>query len=116
MQIFRECDIRGLYPEEVNEELFFALGSTVAGFWKRYGAFVAGHDVRCGSSHLKTALVAGMVEAGACVLDLGCVPTPVVYFARRAYSAAVAVMVTASHNPPEYNGLKLLTPKGPASQ
>lgn len=116
MQIFRECDIRGLYPEEVNEELLFALGNAIGAYWKRLGPFVVAHDVRRGSRDLKTALAAGMIQAGAHILDLGCVPTPVAYFARRIHSAPVAAIVTASHNPPEYNGLKLLTPNGPAGQ
>ncbi|HEY7209453.1 MAG TPA: hypothetical protein VH477_04205, partial [Bryobacteraceae bacterium] len=116
MRIFRECDIRGVYPEEVNEALLFAVGNAIGERWRTAGPFIVAHDVRCGSIDLNAALVAGIVDAGANVFDVGCVPTPVAYFARRYYGAPVVAMITASHNPPEYNGLKLLTPNGPAGQ
>ncbi|MFN7994328.1 MAG: phosphomannomutase/phosphoglucomutase [Bryobacteraceae bacterium] len=115
MRCFRECDIRGTYPDEIDEGLFRAIGIAITKRCRGQGFIVAGHDVRLGSPSLSAALIEGMVWAGGHVVDLGRVPTPVVYFARRQFDAAAGVMVTASHNPRQYNGLKLLFRHGPAT-
>ena len=112
---FRTCDIRGLYPDEVHEELFFRLGQTIAFQYLVDTPILAGCDVRLSSASLKAALTEGLVEAGARVLDAGRLPTPVIYFGRRRLGVGAAAIITASHNPAEYNGLKLLLGEGPAS-
>jgi phosphomannomutase len=115
MHSFRECDIRGKYPIEVHEALFKAIGKAIGARWHD-GPVVVGRDFRNGSLSLSSALIEGLLYSGARVIDAGCVPTPILYFARRQCHAAVAAMVTASHNPPEYNGLKLLLRDRPASR
>ena len=77
-----------------------------------YGQVVVGRDTRTSSEAVKSALVAGLLAAGAEVADAGVVPTPTLALAAREFDAGA--MVTASHNPPEYNGIKLLNPDGSA--
>ncbi len=115
MQWFRECDIRGTYPDQVNEDLFRAIGGVIGRRCKGEGVVITGYDIRLGSPSLAAALSEGIVCSGGHVVDLGRVPTPVLYFARRYWDAAAGVMVTASHNPPEYNGIKLIFRGGPAT-
>lgn len=114
MEFFRACDIRGVYPGEVNEDLFFRLGKAIAERHVGTGAILIGSDVRLSSEYLRKALAAGLVEYGATVFDAGACPTPVIYFGRRAGAFTAAAIVTASHNPPQYNGLKLLLGDRPA--
>lgn len=116
MQSFRECDVRGKYPSEVDEGLFRAMGKAIGARWTGEGPIVIGRDVRVGSLRLESALIDGILHSGGHVIDLGCVPTPILSFGRRHYGAPAGVMVTASHNPPEYNGMKLLLQDGPASR
>ena len=115
MDCFRACDIRGKYPEEIDEDLFLRLGAAVARACEPGRPIVTGADVRNSTPALKAALIEGMVRAGARVLDIGRVPTPVLRFYWRYLGAGAAVMVTASHNPPEDNGLKIILQDGPAS-
>lgn len=112
-ECFRECDVRGIYPSQFNEDLSYQIGRTLALLRGMTAPVLLGCDQRRGSLSLKQAIAKGLVSAGADVCDLGLLPTPVLYFARRYLKAPVAVMVTASHNPPQYNGLKILTQDGP---
>ncbi len=102
-------DIRGRYPDEITAELAYRVGYF---FGQGRDTVVVGHDFRHGSEELHHSLVDGLRDAGAMVYDLGAVPTPVVSFAVRATRASGGVMVTASHNPPEYNGFKLFDGEG----
>src|SRR5581483_5729498 len=115
MGCFRECDVRGTYPDEVDEQLFRAIGGAIARRFRGEGQIVVAHDVRVSSCSLSSALIEGIVGCGGHVVDLGLVPTPVVYFNRSQLDAAAGVIVTASHNPPQYNGIKLLFRNGPAT-
>jgi phosphomannomutase/phosphoglucomutase len=110
--IFREYDIRGLVDEEVTAELVHGLGRGFATFVARQlgrGAptLAVGRDVRPSSDSYRDAMVEGLRESGARILDIGLVPTPVLYYACHRLDTDGGVMITASHNPSEYNGFKL---------
>lgn len=116
MDCFRTCDLRGIYPNEIDEPLFYRLGQEIAfQHLSRDTSVLIGCDWRLSSPPLREALLEGLVESGARVLDAGAVPTPLIYFGKRRLGLGTAAVVTASHNPPEYNGLKLLLENGPAS-
>lgn len=109
--IFKSYDIRGIYPDELNEETAFAVGRA---FVQQTGAknVVVGHDARIGGPALFGALARGILAEGAKVFDLGQVPTECVYFAVGGKDFPAGIMITASHNPKEYNGLKMLVKNG----
>ena len=107
--IFREYDIRGLAWENLDPQVCTVLG---AAFGTMLGAdigakVVVGRDGRLSSPDLGRALISGLLGSGCDVADMGVVTTPMVYFAVKHSQAAGGIAVTASHNPPEYNGLKL---------
>jgi len=107
--IFREYDIRGLVGKDLTEDVVEGVGRAY-GTLIQQGAgkeVVVGRDVRLSSEALSKALVKGITGTGCNVLDVGVVPTPVLYFSIIHYNKAGGVMVTGSHNPIEYNGLKL---------
>lgn len=112
VHIFREYDIRGLVGDEITADLVRALGRAFATFVvRRTGrdqpAVAVGRDVRPSSDDYREAMVEGLAAAGARVLDTGVVPTPVLYYACHRLETDAGVMITASHNPSEYNGFKL---------
>jgi len=107
MSVFKACDIRGVYGEELDDRFALELGRAV-GTKSNGGSIVVAGDVRPSTGPLRTALIRGLVEAGCRVIDVGVVATPVFYFALRHLGADGGVMVTASHNPPHYNGFKLM--------
>jgi len=113
MSIFKACDIRGVFPDELDEGLAFAIGRAL-GTELSGSACVLGGDVRPSTPVLMSALRDGLLRSGASVVELGAVPTPVVYWARRALGVRGAVIVTASHNPPQYNGVKFMLGERPA--
>ncbi|MDD3886362.1 MAG: phosphomannomutase/phosphoglucomutase [Victivallaceae bacterium] len=104
--IFKAYDIRGVYPNELNEELAEAIGRAYATFT---GAkkVVVGRDMRPHSEPLFRGLAGGLVKQGVEVIDLGLSSTPQSYFANGTLKADGSVMITASHNPGEWNGFKL---------
>ena len=106
MSIYKPCDIRGHVSTELNPQLYrrwgYALGKQVNDGAK----FVVGGDVRLSTPELLAALIEGLCQAGADVVDLGTLPTPIIYYARRRLLADACAIVTASHNPPDFNGLK----------
>ncbi|MDN5367136.1 MAG: phosphomannomutase / phosphoglucomutase [Candidatus Diapherotrites archaeon] len=102
-------DIRGIYPDDVNEDLAYRVGYV---FGRERDTVVVAHDYRRGSEELYNALIEGLKAAGTMVYTIGAVPTPVLSFAVRATEANGGIMVTASHNPPEYNGFKLFDDSG----
>lgn len=115
MSVFKSCDIRGLYGSELTPDFALTLGRAV-GTTLDGGPVVVGGDARPSTPYLKGALIEGLIEAGCRVLELGLVPTPAVYFARKQLDAAGAVIVTASHNPPGYNGFKMMLGDWPISE
>lgn len=108
--IFRSYDVRGIYPTEVNEEAAEAVGGAVVKYLKAKQV-VVGRDMRLSSPSLYRSLVKGITNAGADVIDIGMVPTPVVYFTVAKFGYDAGIMISASHNPPEYNGLKIVRKK-----
>lgn len=107
MSAFKAYDIRGVYPTEVNETLYYNLGKVITIF---LGAknMVVGYDARPSSKGLFEALVKGANAVGAKVTSIGMTGTEIMYFTAGNKGFDVGVMITASHNPKEYNGLKLI--------
>ena len=116
MSIYKPCDIRGLAGTELTAELYrrwgLALGAQVGAAAK----FVVGGDVRASTPEFLDALVKGLCQAGVDLVDLGPLPTPMIYYAKRRLKAAGCAIVTASHNPAEVNGLKWMIGDRPPSQ
>ena len=106
MSIYKACDIRGVYGSELTDEIFYKIGRAL-GTLLGAKLVIVGGDVRPSTPVLMSALMQGLAESGSVILDIGIVPTPVFYFAKQHLAADAGVMVTASHNPPEFNGLKL---------
>src|SRR5688572_24859837 len=107
--IFRAYDIRGVVGRDLSEGVYHALGRAAGTYFRRQGRrrIVVGRDARLTSPAYAAALIAGLRATGCDVVDLGMVPTPVMYFAVSSLRADGGAVVTASHNPPEFNGLKL---------
>ncbi len=106
MGVFKAYDIRGLCPDELSPELALRVGRAIA-MTLPGSEFAAGRDMRTSSPALYDAVIRGMTEGRNDVISLGLVSTSMTYFATGKYGLDGAVMVTASHNPPEYNGLKI---------
>lgn len=104
---FKAYDIRGKVPGELNVDLAYKVGRAVAKFLNAK-SIVIGRDVRKSSPELAQALSNGLNDAGCDVLDLGLCGTEMIYFGTPFLDADGGVMITASHNPPEYNGLKFV--------
>ena len=104
---FKAYDIRGRIPEEINESLAYDIGRAYAAFVKPRRVAV-GHDIRLSSPALAAALKRGLRDCGSDVLDIGLWGTEGAYFACFSSKLDGGVMVTASHNPPDYNGMKFV--------
>ena len=107
LSCFKAYDVRGRVPDELNEDIAFKIGQAFATFLKARRV-VVGYDIRLSSPSLKAALSRGLKTCGAEVLDIGQCGTEEVYFATGALGADGGIMVTASHNPAEYNGMKFV--------
>ncbi len=109
-EIFRAYDIRGVVDQtlttEVIKKIGLAIGSEAGDLGEQ--ALVVGFDGRISSPDVVEALIEGLTESGRDVINIGMVPTPVLYFATHNSEARSGVMVTASHNPPDYNGFKIV--------
>jgi phosphomannomutase len=106
MAIFKAYDIRGTVPDQLNAELAYAIGRGAAHFLGAETVAV-GRDARAHSPELSDALIRGINDEGVEVVDLGLISTPMLYFAVEELAAGGGIMVTASHNPGEYNGFKI---------
>jgi len=108
--IFRAYDIRGVVGTNLNGDIARLLGLAVGALMreKSLHEIVVGRDGRLSGPDLVAGLSAGLREAGIDVLDLGAVPTPVVYYATFRYETGCGIAVTGSHNPPDYNGFKIV--------
>jgi len=104
--IFRAYDIRGIYPSEINEDVARDVGKAFGTFLNGDGTVVVGRDARLSGSVLKTTFIAGLVSTGVDVLDIGLQPTPVVAHQTVKQNATAGVIISASHNPAEYNGIR----------
>jgi phosphomannomutase/phosphoglucomutase len=109
-EIFKAYDIRGIVDKTLTEEAAEAIGRGLGTTGKRKGVsrFVIGRDGRLSGPRLSRALAKGLNAAGIDVIDIGVVATPMVYFATHHFKTGSGVMVTGSHNPPDYNGLKMM--------
>ncbi|KKO18653.1 MAG: phosphomannomutase/phosphoglucomutase [Candidatus Brocadia sp.] len=109
--IFKSYDIRGKYPAELNDTAAHKIGTSIAQFFKEQDPGVkniaVGRDMRTSSKSLANALIEGLCTAGLNVVNLGVVSTEMTYFAVGHYQYDGGIMVTASHNPAEYNGFKI---------
>ncbi len=103
---FKDADIRGIYPREIDEEFAYLLARAFVDVFS-YPKIVVGRDMRLSSPALHAAFVRGAIDAGATVIDIGLVHTPLVYFASGSL-ALPGVMITASHSPKKYNGFKFV--------
>ena len=104
--IFKAYDIRGVYPTDINEDIAYAIGRAYIAFTGAKKVVVA-RDMRPHSEPLFAGLSKGLTDQGADVIDLGLASTPQSYFANGRLHADGSVMITASHNPGEWNGMKL---------
>ena len=106
--IFRAYDIRGIAGSELSETFARQLGRAISAEYPEAREIAIGRDGRHSSDALASALIEGLSDVGVTVHDVGQVPTPVLYFATHEFGHGSGVMVTGSHNPPEYNGFKLV--------
>jgi phosphomannomutase/phosphoglucomutase len=108
-EIFRQYDIRGIAGKDLNAADVVLLGRGIGTYLRRQGQrlIAVGRDCRLTSDDYAQHLTEGLVASGCQVVDIGVCPTPVAYFAIRHLKTQGCVMVTASHNPPEYNGFKI---------
>ncbi|WP_338663804.1 phosphomannomutase/phosphoglucomutase [Pararoseomonas sp. SCSIO 73927] len=111
----REYDIRGVVGKTLSGEDAFAIGRVFGSIVSRKGGakVAVGYDGRLSSPMLEERLVAGLMASGMEVIRIGCAPTPMLYFAAYHFGTDGAVMVTGSHNPPDYNGFKSMIGKKP---
>jgi len=117
-RVFKAYDIRGVYPDLLTDYMAWQIGCGSAKFLLNEAEadgestpmmrnVIVGRDMRVSSPKLSEELIRGITSAGASVIDLGLIDTPMMYFAINYLDAAGGVMVTASHNPPQYNGFKI---------
>lgn len=108
--IFRAYDIRGIAEKTITEDIVFNIGQAVASEAKEknVNTIVIGRDGRLSSPAFSESLAKGIISIGLNVLDIGLVPSPLVYFVAQHTEGKSAVVVTASHNPAQYNGLKII--------
>ncbi|WP_045222164.1 phosphomannomutase/phosphoglucomutase [Desulfonatronum thioautotrophicum] len=113
-EIFRAYDIRGIVDHDFNEEWVEILGKACGTFFLQRGQrqAVVGHDCRHSSPGYQKAMIKGLLSAGVDVLFINMVPTPLFYYAVKKFNRQAGVMITASHNPPEFNGFKVWSGAG----
>lgn len=112
-RIFREYDIRGVVDEDIDEVVVETIGKAYGTYMRKLGkdTVTIGHDCRLSSPDLSDAMITGITSAGVNVVDLGMVTTPMVYFSLFNLAVHGGVIITASHNPSQYNGIKLCVDK-----
>ncbi|RMF88019.1 MAG: phosphomannomutase, partial [Nitrospinota bacterium] len=108
-QIFRAYDIRGIVDVDLTESVVTELGKGFGTYIRKHqGQTVSvGRDARLSSEAFRDALIAGILSTGCHVIDLGLIPTPLLYFSLFHLPVDGGIMITGSHNPPEYNGFKV---------
>lgn len=105
--IFKAYDVRGKYPAEINEDWAFRIGSAFGKFIEGKN-IVIGMDARDSSPSIKDAVIKGLCKEGIKVTDIGLCSTPMLYFAMIEWKMEGGIMISASHNPPEFNGIKMV--------
>ncbi|MEG1204303.1 MAG: phosphomannomutase/phosphoglucomutase [Clostridia bacterium] len=108
-EIFRGYDIRAIYGKDLNEDIAYTIGLSIGTYVKDMGykKMLVGYDNRESSVSLNEALITGIIGTGTDVVSLGLVTTPMYYYAQQSLKIVPGVMITASHNPKEYNGFKM---------
>lgn len=104
--IFKAYDIRGIYPSDFNEESAYCIGRALVAYTKAE-TIVIGKDIRLSSDTIEESLISGITNQGANVIKIGVASTPMLYYASGLLQVDAGIIITASHNPSEYNGLKL---------
>lgn len=109
-EIFRAYDIRGIVDEQLSDAMLYHIGLAVGTQVKRNGedSIAVGADGRLSSPRLSQALMTGLADTGCRVINVGAVPTPVLYFGVKTLGTASGIMLTGSHNPSNYNGCKIV--------
>ncbi len=107
--VFREYDVRGVVDKDFNEEFIFNLGRAIGTYAakKRIKNMTIGRDCRLSSDAYHNFLIKGLNSAGIKTIDIGLCATPILYFSIRHLNVGGGVMITGSHNPPEFNGFKI---------
>ena len=115
--IFREYDIRGVYPIDLNEDIYFEIGNAIASKCKQLSidCIVLGRDGRLSGKSLMNALENSLINNGINIENIGIVTSPLLYYAAKKHSSKSGIMVTGSHNPKEYNGIKMIIDDEPVS-
>ncbi len=111
--VFRAYDIRGIYPQDIDEQAYYRIAKAYVYLFKPT-TMVVGMDARTSSPPLKASLVDGFLDAGVDVVDIGQITTDMLYYAVGAFDYSGGVVVSASHNPKEYNGMKMVREKAAA--
>ena len=108
-EVFREYDVRGVVDSDLNPDFVYLLGRAIGTHAVRHGVrtMALGRDCRLSSEAYQDAISRGITAAGVDVIDIGLCATPMLYFAIRHFATGGGVMVTGSHNPPDYNGFKI---------
>jgi phosphomannomutase len=110
--IFRAYDIRGIYPRDLNEDTAYKIGFALSRKINEPKAVVA-IDGRLSGPKIKRSLINGLIDNGVDVIDCGAIPTPMLYFATKTLCIPNGFMITGSHNPKEYNGIKMIVDGNP---
>jgi phosphomannomutase len=106
MSIFKAYDIRGIYPYDFNEDIAYLTGLAIADLFKP-DVVVVGRDARMSSDSISSSLIMALTKHNCKIIDIGMVSTPMLYYYAGAQKIPLGIMVTASHNPANYNGLKI---------
>jgi len=115
-RLFGTFGVRGISNVELTPKLAIELSSALAAYLRNKGKVAVGYDNRTSSEMLEQAMVAGLTAGGCDVVRIGLSPTPVLSFAVKHFSCDAGIMITASHNPPEYNGIKFWDSSGAGFQ
>ena len=111
MSVFKAYDVRGIWGQGIDVSLAYRLGRALPRYMKAK-SFLIGHDARVHSPELYRSLAAGLIDEGVSVAGIGLASTPLLHYTQMDRKQEAAVMVTASHNPPEYHGFKVFDSSG----
>ena len=114
-KIFKAYDIRGVYDSQLNSEVAKAIAIALSEIYPNEKKIIVGRDGRLSSEELSKSLVEGFISMGIDIIDIGLVPTPLLYYAVEEFKSSAGIMVTGSHNPKEYNGFKMIMSGAPRS-
>ena len=111
-RLFGTSGVRGVVDQDLTTDMLYDLGQAIATSLPPNSWVVIANDTRRSKTVVKDAVELGLTAAGGHALDVGTLPTPALAYLTKHLGVATGIMVTASHNPPEYNGIKLFTPEG----